>query len=707
MNSENSINYLNNIYIEFNLFNNFLKDLEQKVDNTNGDLNYVSVYDNCIEEIYNTHNEYYTWSNIEKNIDGKFMEYFCENVIINIKRFLRTNFICIDEDLKNIKSRNKKLIDKLKGLMENIENQENYIYELEKSIKMEKDKNRNASNLIGKINNLVQDNEQLKNKNEHLEMFLRKQQEENNKTKIELKKMILLDKKYKKNIDIIDDIDKQHNISSTNFKNNTSTLFHQKERKTIQNKPNYIFSFKKKSNYNRCNYLHTLEKNVMFQNNDIQLSQHNNIYFKKRERKKKYMHIINRNNSILSDIKKDKKKKNYREKIYSQYYQNIYSTFDLKNNKATINDYEEYMDAYKTKYHFSDYYNFLKRKKDKIKQCESNLTEINTYNSIDWNSSISDNTTNAANTKKYIMDTHKNINSSTEHSESSYNKNYYMLRDKDCINKNINENLQKEYNYKNENKGLNYFSETYNPYIYKRTLMSFPNKKLLFDIRKKLRINQTHLINSRIKKILHNMIKKKKKKKIKTLLYLQKGDTPINTSSESNQLFAIHTMTIEDFRCTINNFYECIKKDIKIIIENDAKLNLDPFSNYFKRIIKDIHDEKNILKKKKIDKITRKYLRRIDSYRLREKDFFYSIPNTENKNNKKANLSYNKYSSFDLRSILKNNYEEQNFSSDNDEPFSFSFYTKRHKRMVDKLKDLKNNISFFKFYDLIDFPNKQ
>lgn len=93
--------------------------------------------------------------------------------------------------------------------------------------------------------------------------------------------------------------------------------------------------------------------------------------------------------------------------------------------------------------------------------------------------------------------------------------------------------------------------------------------------------------------------------------------------------------------------------------------------------------------------------------RLSEKDFFYSIPNTENKNNKKTNLSYNKYSSFDLRTILKNNYEEQNFSSDNDEPFSFSFYTKRHKRMIDKLKDLKNNISFFKFYDLIDFPNKQ
>ncbi|SCN63206.1 conserved Plasmodium protein, unknown function [Plasmodium chabaudi chabaudi] len=691
MSSENSINYLDNIYREFNLFNNFLKDLEQKVDNTNGDLNYVSVYDNCIDEIYNTHNEYYTWSNIEKNIDGKFMEYFCENVIINIKRFLRTNFICIDENLKNVKSRNKKLIDKLKGLMENIENQENYIYELEKAVKLEKDKNRNTSNLIEKINNLVNDNDQLKNKNEHLEMFLWKQQEENNKTKIELKKMMFLEKKYKKEVNIIDDIDKQNNISSTNLKNMS----------------NYVLPSKKKNNYNRRNNLHTLAKNVMIQNIDIQFPHHNNIYFRKRERKKKYVYIINRNNSSSSDIKKDKKKKNYREKIYSQDYQNIYSTFDLKNIKATKDDYEEYMNAYKTKYHFSDYYNFLKRKKNKIKQCESNITEFNTYNSIDFSDSISDNNTDASNTKKYIMDTHKNINSSTENSEISYNNSDYMLKDKDCINKNINEKLQKEYNYKNENKELNYLSETHDPYIYKRTRMSFPNKKLLSDIRKKLRINQTHLINSRIKKILHNMIKKKKKKKIKTLLYLQKGDTSIDVTSESNQSFAIHTMTIEDFRCTINNFYECIKKDIKIIIEKDAKLNLDPFSNYFKKIIKEIHDEHHILKKKKIDKITRKYLRRIDSYRLREKDFFYSIPNTENNNNKKKHLSYNKYDSFDLRKVLKNNYEEQNFSSDNDEPFSFSFYAKRHQRMIDKLKDLKNNISFFKFYDLIDFPNKQ
>ncbi|EUD74436.1 hypothetical protein YYG_00387 [Plasmodium vinckei petteri] len=470
MSSESSINYLDNIYREFNLFNNFLKDLEQKVDNTSGGLNYVSVYDNCIDEIYNTHNEYYTWSNIEKNIDGKFMEYFCENVIINIKRFLRTNYICIDEDLKNVKSRNKKLIDKLKGLMENIENQENYIYELEKAVKVEKDKNRNTSNLIEKINNLVKDNEQLKNKNEHLEMFLRKQEEENNKTKIELKKMMFLDEKYKKEINIIDDIDKQNDISSTNFKN----------------KSNYVLSPKKKGNYSHRNNLQALAKNVMIQNIDIQFPHHNNIYFRKRERKKKYIYIINRNNSSSSDIKKDKRKKNYREKIYSQDYQNI---------KATNDDYEEYMNAYKTKYHFSDYYNFLKRKKNKIKQCESNITEFNTYNSIDFSDSISDNNTNASNPKKYIMDTHKNINSSTENSEISYNNSDYMLRDKDCINKNINEKFQTEYNYKNGNKELNHFSEAYDPYIYKQARMSFPNKKLLSDIRKKLSNKYIHVIN--------------------------------------------------------------------------------------------------------------------------------------------------------------------------------------------------------------------
>ncbi|SBS88479.1 conserved Plasmodium protein, unknown function [Plasmodium ovale curtisi] len=168
-------------------------------------------------------------------------------------------------------------------------------------------------------------------------------------------------------------------------------------------------------------------------------------------------------------------------------------------------------------------------------------------------------------------------------------------------------------------------------------------------------------------------------------------------------------MIIEDCRSTIHNFYECIKEDIRIITEQDDNLNLELFSNYFKNIIKEIRNEKNKLKKKKIDKITRKLLRQIDSYRskLREKDFFYNITDIENKCDKQLNLSYNKYDSFDLRKILKNNYDEQqDFNSDNEEPLSFSFYKNRNIRIIDRLKDLKNNISFFKFYDLVDFPNK-
>ncbi|GAB69037.1 hypothetical protein PCYB_144650 [Plasmodium cynomolgi strain B] len=90
-------------------------------------------------------------------------------------------------------------------------------------------------------------------------------------------------------------------------------------------------------------------------------------------------------------------------------------------------------------------------------------------------------------------------------------------------------------------------------------------------------------------------------------------------------------------------------------------------------MIKEIHDEKNNVKKKKIDKITRKYLRKIDSYRLRERDFFEEEGNVENKSCKYHNRSLNKYDSFDLRKIIKNNYEQYEFSSDNEEEEPFFF----------------------------------
>ncbi|GAW83584.1 hypothetical protein, conserved [Plasmodium gonderi] len=163
--------------------------------------------------------------------------------------------------------------------------------------------------------------------------------------------------------------------------------------------------------------------------------------------------------------------------------------------------------------------------------------------------------------------------------------------------------------------------------------------------------------------------------------------------------------TCEDYRSTISNFCECIKGDIKIIIERNDNINVELLSNYFKCMVKEIYDEKYNVKKKKIDKITRKYLRQIDSYRSWDRGFFEDERNVEKRNNDDYKMHLNKYDSFDLRKVIKNNYEPQ-YNSDNEEPFSFSFYGNRNMKIIDRLKDLKNNISFFKFYDLIDFPGK-
>eukprot|EP00366_Plasmodium_knowlesi_P004780 XP_002262278.1 hypothetical protein, conserved in Plasmodium species [Plasmodium knowlesi strain H] len=191
--------YLHNIYLEFSLFNNFLRDLNREIKNGNNE-RYTPIYDSCIENAYSIQNKFYAWNSEEEDIDEKFIEYFSQNFIINIKTFLRTNFCSIDENLDNLKNRNKKLIEKLKVDLENAENQENYIYELEKSLKCEKEKNRNAHNLQEKINNLVNQNEKLKNKNEQLEMSSWKQKEENSKIKVELNKFLSLKEKGR-NID--------------------------------------------------------------------------------------------------------------------------------------------------------------------------------------------------------------------------------------------------------------------------------------------------------------------------------------------------------------------------------------------------------------------------------------------------------------------------------------------------------------------------
>ncbi|ETW41600.1 hypothetical protein PFNF135_04010 [Plasmodium falciparum NF135/5.C10] len=90
---------------------------------------------------------------------------------------------------------------------------------------------------------------------------------------------------------------------------------------------------------------------------------------------------------------------------------------------------------------------------------------------------------------------------------------------------------------------------------------------------------------------------------------------------------------------------------------------------------------------------------------LCEKDFYHNMGNEENKNEKHLYLNYHKYDSLDLRKILKNNYQ-QNTYGESEEPFSFNFYEHGNIKIIDRLKELKSNISFFKFYDLIDFPTR-
>ncbi|GAW83585.1 unspecified product [Plasmodium gonderi] len=241
-------NYINNVYLEFNLFNNFLKDLNQKILSSNND-KYTPIYDSCIENAYNVQNKYNAWNHGEEVIDEEFMEHFSQNIIINIKAFLRNNFCCIDENLENLKNRNKKLIEKLKVDLENAENQENYIYELEKSLKLEKEKNKNAYILQEKINNLLNQNEKLKNRNDQLEMSSWKQREENSKIKVELKKILSL--KEKKN-------EYDNSMSSYNKLNKSMSTLFKKINNNIQRSKCEKLMLEKSRNYSD-NFLYTIQ----------------------------------------------------------------------------------------------------------------------------------------------------------------------------------------------------------------------------------------------------------------------------------------------------------------------------------------------------------------------------------------------------------------------------------------------------------------
>ncbi|EUD69060.1 hypothetical protein C922_00752 [Plasmodium inui San Antonio 1] len=673
-------NYLHNIYIEFNLFNHFLKDLNQRIQSGNNE-RYTPIYDSCIENAYNIQNKFHAWNSETEHIDEKFMEYFSQNIIINIKTFLRTNLCCIDENLENLKNRNKKLIEKLKVDLENAENQENYIYELERSLTCEKEKNRNAHNLQEKINNLVNQNEKLKKKNEQLEMSSWKQQEENSKIKVELKKFMSL--KKKKNID-------NGKRSYNRLNKNMSTLFKRINNNMRRSKKNKLL-FEKSRSYS-ASFLHTINSIMLDEDIFGESNPHKGEYGDEAE-----------NYSQKNDIQKNRAGQDgimqscshKKGALQSGAQQSGVLQNNTPQNVVTMSDHfghEPTEDIKKTIKHIRrDHHaypitheipnNMINSKKfffrgDKRGICRN---ELNCYNIHEnGNFKMTDQGEKIHTNIESVN--HKNTKGKC-HKWNKFFKNSCMLK------RNFTNN-----DYCNDGEN---------------TLSCYTNT-VLIDIRKALRSNQTFLINSILRKRMCR-VKKRKRGKLRTLLKeKEKCRFKEYTHAGDDQLHSVSNMIMEDYRSTIGNFYECIKKDIEIVIERDGNINVELFSNYFKNMIKEIHDEKNNVKRKKIDKITRKYLRKIDSYRLRERDFFEDEGNVEDRSCKYHNRSLNKYESFDLRKILKNNYEQHEFGSDNEEeePFSFSFYENRNIRIIDRLKDLKSNISFFKFYDLIDFPSK-
>ncbi|CRH02631.1 conserved Plasmodium protein, unknown function [Plasmodium relictum] len=618
MNESFNNNYLDNVYLEFNLFNNFLKELNEKIKYSNNE-NYTSIYDCCIENIYNIHNKFNAWNNNKEQIDDKFIEYFSQNFILNIKTFLRNNFCIIDNNLENLKNKNKKLIEKLQLGLENAENQENYIYELEKNLNNEKEKNRNINNLLDKINNLIEENEKLRNKNEQLELSSMKHKEENSKIKVELKKYVSLYEKNKKCESKILSYNVLNKKMSTLFKKINNDVQNNRNNKTLEKNRSYSF-----------NFVHTLQSIMI---NDIKHSNNNNNN--------------NKHNLIIND--------NY------------------SNNNITENN------------------------SKKIHKLGRNIISYERINKLN-----NSNTPRESNKRVYHkkLTTYKIYNNSditcTEESDNIYKNIEYINRKitkridnsiEDCIIKDI------------KLKNLSSLNDSF----FSRS--NYSSATLLMDIKKTLRNNRIYLINSMLKKHI-DKIEKKKKKSRKLLKLHQKYNLKDDIQNERDQSYSLNSMIIEDYRCVINNFYECIKNDIRKILENTDDIKLELFSNYSKKIIKEIHDEKNILKKKKIDKITRKFLRQIDSYRLHEKDFLHNLTKEENKNDKYFNLSYNKYDSFDLRKVLKTNCH-QVFDSDNEENLSFNFYENSDLKIIDRLKDLKSNISFYKLYDLIDFSYKK
>ncbi|SOV80646.1 conserved Plasmodium protein, unknown function [Plasmodium reichenowi] len=892
MNSNNNNDHLNNIYLEFSLLNNFLKELKENIKKSNNE-KYTNIYDGCVEYIYSLHNKYTAWNYNTEKIDEKYIDYFVQSIILNIKNFLRNHFCLIDEDIECLKNKNKKLMEKLKSGVENAETQENYIYELEKKLIFEKEKNKSSYNLHDKINNLLKLNEQLTNKNEQLECSSFKHKQENNKLKIELKKFWALKEKKKKY--------EQNKFSYYMLNKKMSTLLKKINNHIPTHQNNFLNEKNRSYSYN---FVHTLKKYIILRDspylNEFNINTYTNNY------KKSINNNINDNHKMYNsyeryyyngNVKYDNKKYNGNEKYDNNdnkmYYGN--EKYNDDNKKYDADNNKTYDDDDNNKKYDNDNDNNKKYDDDNDnnkkyddddnnnKKCDHDDNNNKKYDHDDNNKKYDHDDNNKKydhddNNKKYDHDNnnkkydhddnnkkydHDNNNKKYDHDDNNkkydhddnnkyccdnkdtnfnhinsssnphntkyicYESSEYIKKDdiyqgyNDTLNyhnKNINEKHTKYVNPENSSSSNNskdiyninkrdtlsihktkhiqtyetvpsinhcdtYINDGYeeeeehtnndhdgkkdklynftnNPSMYKmynnseitcteesdhlyknieyinkkKTFYTNDNNKnsylinniklknsntlneayfsrrilysttLLMDIRKTLRYNRNFLKNSILCKKTKKI--KRKKEKLKTLMNLHQKNHMINDYHHSNdEMHAIKNMLIEDYRGTIIKFYECIKKDIRIIIESNYNLNLDLLSQYSQNIISEIREEKNTLRKKNIDKITRKYLRQIDSYRLCEKDFYHNMGNEENKNEKHLYLNYHKYDSLDLRKILKNNYQ-QNTYGESEEPFSFNFYEHGNIKIIDRLKELKSNISFFKFYDLIDFPTR-
>lgn len=194
------ISYLDSICSEFKLLNIFIKDLNSKVSN-GGNENYTVLYDECVENTYNDWNiQKINNGKDEKEIDEKFIDYLIQNVVLNIKTFLRNNYLMIDDKIEKLCNLNKKLKEKLKAGLDEAELQESYIDELESDLKYEKEKNKHMDSLIEKVKELTLEKEHLMHDNEQLELLSLKQKEENMRMKKELTKYTQLyeqNKEYK------------------------------------------------------------------------------------------------------------------------------------------------------------------------------------------------------------------------------------------------------------------------------------------------------------------------------------------------------------------------------------------------------------------------------------------------------------------------------------------------------------------------------